>query len=345
MDLALDESERILQHSFAEFFSKECSIARVRETEHQGFDAALWQATAQMGALGMSLQESEGGLGLNSLASCLVAQEAGRVLAPLPFAQHNAALPILAAFGDNESIQQALSGQCILALLPLQQATALQVLVSFGAVVNKLLVMIDGQLRIYDADSARLDKSAENLSGANHAYWDLGAAHEVLASGDTPLYMYQQAIAQWQLLTAASLVGLAQQALDIGVEYAKTREQFSTAIGAFQAIAHPLADNAMDIDGAQLLVWKAAWAQIDQPKRYHELCAMALVFAAQTAQEAAATSLHTHGGYGFTEEYDIQLFYRRAAAWPMLLGGVADTLLQVSAQRSKDFKSKQAGQA
>jgi alkylation response protein AidB-like acyl-CoA dehydrogenase len=122
------------------------------------------------------------------------------------------------------------------------------------------------------------------------------------------------------VLTAAAVVGLATSAHLIGCEYARERNAFGSPIGAFQGIAHPLADDATNLDGARLLVHKAAWALDLEHERARELAAMAFAFASRAAEAATYNALHTHGGYGFMLEYDVQLHYRRARGWPRVWG-------------------------
>jgi alkylation response protein AidB-like acyl-CoA dehydrogenase len=106
----------------------------------------------------------------------------------------------------------------------------------------------------------------------------------------------------------------------VGTEYAKSRHQFGVPIGSFQSIARDLADVATAVDGARLLAREAAWAASESPDELPALAGMAFLFAARTAQRTASVALHVHGGYGFMLEYDIQLYYRRAKAWPLVLG-------------------------
>ena len=106
-------------------------------------------------------------------------------------------------------------------------------------------------------------------------------------------------------------MGGAQRAMDITVEYAKVREQFGKPLGAFQALSHYLADGQTHVDGGNTLVYEAAWADscglpIDR------LAPMAKLFACQTYRDVTAMCVQVHGGMGFTVEYDIQLFFRRA---------------------------------
>src|SRR5262249_29415840 len=126
----------------------------------------------------------------------------------------------------------------------------------------------------------------------------------------------------WQLLTAALLVGIAARALEIGAAYARDREVFDRPVATFQTVAHRLADLATAVDGARLLVHEAAWSADEGRARAQALPTMAFCFSAEPAPAVAGDALHFHGGYGYTLEYDIQLYYRRAKACGLVGGGV-----------------------
>ena len=113
------------------------------------------------------------------------------------------------------------------------------------------------------------------------------------------------------ILLAAQAVGGARYALDITVQYAKDRHQFDKPLGAFQALAHNLADAVTTVDGAETLVWEAAWAR-DAGKPVTRLAPMAKLFATQTFRDVTAMAQQLFGGVGFTVDYDIQLYFRRA---------------------------------
>jgi alkylation response protein AidB-like acyl-CoA dehydrogenase len=142
----------------------------------------------------------------------------------------------------------------------------------------------------------------------------------VLATGDEARARHEHAVDEWRVSTAGALVGLAGAALELGVEYAKQRQQFGVPIGSFQALAHRLADVATAYEGALLLAREAAWAADEGEPDATALARMAFLFAARAAQDTSAAALHVHGGYGFTLEYDVQLYLRRAKAWPLALG-------------------------
>ena len=113
------------------------------------------------------------------------------------------------------------------------------------------------------------------------------------------------------ILAGAQAVGGASYALEITVEYAKTRRQFDKALAEFQAISHYLADARTTLDGARLLVHEAAWAH-STGRPVERLAPMAKLFACRTYRDITAMCQQVFGGIGFTLEYDIQLYFRRA---------------------------------
>jgi alkylation response protein AidB-like acyl-CoA dehydrogenase len=110
---------------------------------------------------------------------------------------------------------------------------------------------------------------------------------------------------------ASQAVGIAQGALDAALAYAKERQQFGQPISSFQAIQFYLADMAMELDAARLLVYKAAWTK-ENRKRYTLEAAQAKLFASEMAQRVTNKALQIHGGYGYTRDYDVERFFRDA---------------------------------
>ncbi len=136
-------------------------------------------------------------------------------------------------------------------------------------------------------------------------------AAERLTRDGTGWSLWQTVLHQAVILDAARSVGLAGRALEITVDYARERQQFDKPIGAFQSISHYLADCATAVEGARTLVYEAAWA-FDNDKPFDTLAAMAQLVAGDTARNVTARAEQIHGGIGFTLDYDIQLFFRRA---------------------------------
>ena len=110
---------------------------------------------------------------------------------------------------------------------------------------------------------------------------------------------------------SAQAVGIARGAFEEALAYAQERQQFGQPIAKFQAIQFYLADMAMELDAARLLVYKAAWAKETQ-KRYSLEAAQAKLFASEMAQRVTNKALQIHGGYGYTREYDVERFFRDA---------------------------------
>jgi len=113
------------------------------------------------------------------------------------------------------------------------------------------------------------------------------------------------------ILLAAQAIGGAERALEMTVEYAKTRQQFDKPLGAFQAIAHYLADASTRVEGGEILVHEAA-AALAAGRSVEQLAPMAKLFACATYRDVTAMGEQVFGGVGFTLEYDIQLYFRRA---------------------------------
>jgi alkylation response protein AidB-like acyl-CoA dehydrogenase len=111
---------------------------------------------------------------------------------------------------------------------------------------------------------------------------------------------------------AAEALGVAQRALDLGVEHAKTRVQFGKPIGTYQAVSHPLAQTYTDVELARSLVYWAAWCVAEEDERAPLAAAAAKAFATEAAVAACERSIQVHGGIGFTWEHPLHRFYKRA---------------------------------
>jgi alkylation response protein AidB-like acyl-CoA dehydrogenase len=111
---------------------------------------------------------------------------------------------------------------------------------------------------------------------------------------------------------AAEAVGIAQRALDLGIEHAKTRMQFGKPIGTYQAVSHPLAQTYTDVELARSLAYWAAWCIAEEDEQASIAAAAAKAFAAEAAVVACERSIQVHGGIGFTWEHSLHRFYKRA---------------------------------
>ncbi|CQD18158.1 acyl-CoA dehydrogenase domain-containing protein [Mycobacterium europaeum] len=335
MDLSLTREQRAVRDAFAALFGKQATPQRVRRAEQSpsaGFDGLLWRHYADVGALGIGVPSDCGGGDGGLLELALVAEEAGRRLAPIPVAETAAAARVLGRLREKELLVPVLSGSVIVSLATRPGSATRQWLVD-GAIADAVLAL-DGDSLVFMSRPDGLSKRANrNLGGLSLARWDDPGATTILAQGSEARAIFDKAVDEVRVLRASALVGLAFEAVAIGSRYAIVREAFGQPIGMYQAVAHPFADAVTGLDGAQLLVRKACWALDSAQDDAGALAAMAFVFAAETAYHAATHSLHVHGGYGFMEEYDIQLYYRRAKAWAAAFADPRRELLTVADRR------------
>jgi alkylation response protein AidB-like acyl-CoA dehydrogenase len=192
-------------------------------------------------------------------------------------------------------------------------------LVPAGAVAD-LVVVVRGEDLLLVEQRDKPAAAVPNLGAMPLADCPVPEDAVVLARGEEAVAAWSRGVRQWRLLTAAALAGLAARALDIGLGYVVQRRAFGVLIGSFQTVQHRLADHATSVDGARLLSYKAAWALDRGLPSAGFLAEAAFLYAGETAFATASDSLHFHGGYGYTLEYDIQLYFRRAKAWPLVAG-------------------------
>jgi alkylation response protein AidB-like acyl-CoA dehydrogenase len=319
VDLALSDDQQELVQHVAAFFTKECPTDRVRAAEPLGFDAALWRKVVDLGLPTMAVTEANGGGGASLEDAAFAVREHGRHLAPVPLIETCVANRLLDRVGATALLAEAASG-AVTTLTLTESVDGGATSVPAGAVADVVLTL-DGDALVALRDGTPPRPSPPNLGSSPIADWDLRRADRtVLAAGTGAVDAFARAGDEWRALQAMALAGLAQTALGLGVDYVKQRRAFGVLVGWFQAVQHRLADAVTAVDGAELLAFEAIWALDRNGADAAALASMAFLFAAETSFATCAESLQFHGGYGFTLEYDIQLFYRRAKAWPLALG-------------------------
>lgn len=328
MNLHLTEEQKLLRESVGRLFARESTPERVRRAEATGFDEGLWAALCEAGVPLMRLAEASGGGGHSLLDALLVAEEAGAHLASVPVAEAIVIPPLLARLGSNAKplLKGAIGGvRCALAL---QSADRLQPITCGD--VAPAVIALSGDTVIAARNPTR--GRDPNLAAAPLARADLSSSTEwsVLAQGDFAKRAFLAAIEEWKLLTAAMLAGLARRSLEMAAAYSREREAFGRPIGGYQGIAHPLADAIGEVEVAQMLAWRAAWAIARGRPDAAASVSMAFWWASQATSRAVARALHTFGGYGVSLETDIQLYYRRGKAWALQAGDPQQELLRVA---------------
>lgn len=203
-------------------------------------------------------------------------------------------------------------------------------LVRFASSAERLVVLArtgDGEadvdLFLVDpgADGVTLDQR-QSISSDNQYRVDfdnvaVSDADRIGAAG-TGWATWDSVMVDAMTLAAAQANGGCEYALEITVQYSKDREQFDKPLGAFQALSHYMADSKTAVDGAKMITYEAAWA-VDrvnaggaEPSRRY--AAMAKLFACNSYRDTTAMAQQIFGGVGFTLEYEVQLYFRRAKA-------------------------------
>ncbi len=352
MDLDLTEEQEMLRNLVRQVCNDHAPLTVVRELEDDpvGYPAELWKQLADLDLIGLLLPTEYGGSGMGMIEGAVMYSEMGRSLAPLPhLVSAVLAGGMIARAGSDEQRRTYLpaisSGELIASIAWLEPEngfgpsgiqlqgvveddgyvlTGTKRHVAFASSAQTLVVPVRTGDGVEDVDLLLVDPRTPGVSleqrfgVASDTQYDVafdgtrvpvGNRVGEQGSGWSTLdSVMREAI----VLVAAQAMGGAQQLLEITNQYAKDRVQFDKPLGAFQAIAHYLADAKTVIDGATVLVWEAAWARAASKPEADKLAAMAKLFACQAYRDTSATSLQIHGGIGFTIECDAQLFFRRA---------------------------------
>ncbi|WP_373077710.1 acyl-CoA dehydrogenase family protein [Zhongshania sp.] len=324
MNFDLSADQRMMCETFARFLNEQSSMLRVRAAaDNGGFDKAMWQGLAELGAFSLRVPEDLGGLGLGVMDAIVLMEEAGRTLASGPVAETLAAsriLAVLAAESQAELLERVVMGEAVISLALRDVAEQATQWVSGGAVANAVIARKAGKIVLINLPESE-QRGEASLASTPIAELRLdGEDAIVLADNAEGLAVFAQGLEEWKLFTAAALSGLSREAVRLASEYACEREAFGQPIGAYQAISHPLADLIVEIDGGKFLVWKAIHDIKHGADDAAAQVSMAFYWNADTAARAVTQSLHTFGGYGLATEYDIHLYNLRAKAWPLVAG-------------------------
>jgi len=336
LDYSLSPDHQALQAAYREFFAAHCPIEVVRAAEGSGFDKSLWERLCGTGATTMALPQSVGGDGATLVDLTLVAEEIGRVLAPVPWIDHVCAARLLGRLGALEP--DIVGGTQLLGFDPVQTNAPGAKLIPTASITDHILVR-DGDdiVRLtYGARPAKVD----NIGRLPMAWIDPATAdtRTVVATGTAAGAEYQRALDEWRLLTAAALTGLVEATMTIAAEFAKTRFTLGVPIGSLQAISHPLANMAIVVQSGRNLAHRAAWFLDNEPDARAELAPAAFMFMADEAPRAATMAVHIQGGLGVSDEAAATAYLVRARGWALAAGdpgATAKHIGQMLAAREK----------
>jgi alkylation response protein AidB-like acyl-CoA dehydrogenase len=335
--LMRDEVRRILRDSFPR--------GSVRQAVDAGapFDRAFWASIGEMGWLGVAIPERFGGSGLGYEALCMIAEEIGYALAPVPFGssiqQAAEAILLFGSDAQRERWLPGLSSGATIGCFALAEGTgdpredALATSFANGLTGTKLPV-IDGDIAdlcivatrdglwVVELDQPGVKRETlEALDLVRHSVrLTLDSATAERLDGAKGWDDVRRLLDRTAILTAFEQVGGAQAALDMAVAFAKERYAFGRSIASFQAIKHKLADIYVALELARSNAWYGAWALENDAPEQPVAAAAARLAAIDAFNLAAKENIQTHGGMGFTWESDCHLYYRRARELALVVG-------------------------
>jgi len=318
-----------------------------------GLDRALWGEIGALGWLAATIPEAHGGLDLGPLAICVLAEEIGRSLAPVPFSSSvTLATEALLRYGSPEQqrahLPKLADGSAIgsFAFVEGLGATdhgAVAARFASGRLYGTKIVVADGGVADFAIVAARSDDDGVGLYVAQlegttvnrtpRQTIDPSRGHADLRFDGhpaEPLPGAHGAAGVRALVDSAAVVmafeqiGVASAALDMATAYAKERYAFGRPVGSFQAIKHKLVDVYVALELARSNAYYAAWALAHDAPELPVAAAAARVSACEAAWLATKENIQTHGGMGFTWDLDCHLYYRRAKLLGLALGSATE---------------------
>jgi alkylation response protein AidB-like acyl-CoA dehydrogenase len=364
MNFDFSEEEEAAKELAEQILGDATSFDRLREVEADdegpGFDRELWSSLAEANLIGLPISEDLGGQGFSNLALCLLLEQAGRNLAPVPLLESvvYTALPIQQFGSDSlkkDLLPKVISGESILtpALFEVgapalarkarTQATpssdgftlsGQKVCVPYAAAADKILVSASNEngLGLFLIEPSATGVTLERQETTAHERQFVLNLDSVSVSGDDILAIpgKGEAIIDWlepRATTALSAiaVGVAGEGLRQTAVYTSERKQFGREIGSFQGVSLRAADAYIDVEAMRSTMWQAAW-RLDNNDTAEKAAAVAKWWACIGGHRVSHTCQHLHGGIGADVEYPIHRHFLRLKHIAMTLGGAGEQL-------------------
>jgi len=361
MDFSLSEEQKMFKDSAETFLSKEWTFELLREIDKEegGYSIDHWKKIADLGWMGMLIDERYGGIGCDFIDLCPILEEMGRALFPSPFlASAIMGASILSEAAGEEMKERLLpaiaSGETIVTLAvgetggdwskDMMATTANKNDGSYVLRGTKLFVPF-AHVSDYIICCAK-DKSAPDngitlflvntkaqgvecipvptfsIDRYSKVVFDGVAVSEenVIGKIGSGWDVIEKTLPRLVVSRCMEIVGGLQKVLEITVQYVKDREQFGVPIGSFQVIQHYLAEMAVDVETSKFIAYQAAW-KVSKNLPCRKDVSMAKAWSGEAYQRVTALALQVHGAMGFTEEYDLHFYYKQAKSLQLMYGG------------------------
>ena len=354
MNFEFSSDQMLLRDQARKFLEGQESIKKAREViegDHS-YDETLWKSVIEMGWTATTIPEEFDGLGLGYLELCVIAEELGRSLAPTPFSSSiYLATEAILNHGTKEQKQNYLpklaAGEIVGTLAHTETTTAptqenlacelkkdllngSKVVVPDGDIANFAVVSAkDGNkivLCLADLAAEGAEIKSENTLDPSRSHASIvfkNAKVEVLDSKVDGWTALQEVLDRAAVLFSFEQLGGAEACMNMAKEYAMGRFAFGRPIASFQAIKHKIADMYIAVELARSNCYFGAWALSTNAPELSTAAATARVSASQAFNECSKENIQTHGGMGFTWEFDCHLYYRRCRQLAANIGSQA----------------------
>lgn len=352
MDFSLSEAQHAVADLARRIFSERASVERVREAERSAerFDRGLWSELAKADLLGLVLPVEYGGGGFGELELCLLAEEQGRVVAPVPLVPTLASAMTIGAFAD-EALKSSwlpgvASGDVVLTaalaepgaadpLAPTTTATpepagwvltGRKLSVPAAHLASAILVPAREGLFLVEPESPGMSSElaeATDRSLVSHLAFDRTPASFV--AGPEAI---RHLVSRWLVGLCAVQVGVAEAAVEMTASYTSTRRQFGRPLSSFQAVALRAADAYIDTEAMRVTMWQAAWRLSTGADAWSDVL-VAKWWAADGGERVVHATQHLHGGIGADVGYPIHRYFLWGKQIADTLGGASQTLARL----------------
>ncbi len=356
MDFAFNQEQEELRASARAFLADHSGSEQIRAAMESelGHDPQVWkQIAVELGWTAIDIPEAYGGLGLGAVELTALVEVMGESLLCSPFfstvclgsnslvvagteEQKQEHLPRIAEGQSIATLAHAGSSESIaVAFRPEAGGVNLSGVADFvidGCTADLLIVAAksetDGEIGLFvvPGDASGLARTAQptldqtrRLASVHFNDVRLPASARMTGGEDSLQEILDRAV----IALAAEQVGGAQRCLDLAVAYAKEREQFGRPIGSFQAIKHKCADMMIELESARSAAYYAACVAAEGSDELPVVASLAKAYCSDTYFQCASECLQIHGGVGFTWEYDVHLYFKRARSSEILLGDPA----------------------
>ena len=354
MDLSLTDEQQDIKDAARQFFERECptTLVRAMENDARGYTTDLWEGMAGLGWMALPFPNKYGGSDGSLTDLAVLLEEIGRALVPGPFfnsvavvgltildaASHRQRSELLPRIADGSMIATAAlleadarygTGSVRLSAERHADGFALNGMKMFVEYADSAdLVLVPARLGDDGTSLVLVPRTADGITttplesisrGPQHAVQFENATVEdgaVLGGGEPAM---KRLLDRATVLHCAQSVGGAQRVLEMTVDYTKQRVQFDRAIATFQSVQHDCADMVMAIDAARLATYEAI-TRIEDGQPADKEIALAKTLTNHAYKWTTLTAQQIHGGIGFMEEYDLQLWTRRAKVAELKFG-------------------------